>query len=127
MSGVEQPDIIGGLRRYLADRLAGVPVYASPPRDPPARFVLIDRVGGVRDLASDTPRITVEAWAPTKSSAYALCLEARAVIFNPMPPLPGGIRVLRRTEVGGPAHEPPTTSGWDRYRWSVELKHQLTR
>ena len=124
---MEQPDIIDGLRRYLAERLTGVPVYGFLPRDPPGRFVLIDRVGGTRGLAVDAPRITVEAWAPTKSSAYALCLEARAVIFNPMPPLPGGIRVIRRTEVGGPSNEPPTTSGWDRYRWTVEIRHQLTR
>ena len=124
---MEQPDIIDGLRRYLAERLAGVPVYAFLPRDPPDRFILIDRVGGTRGLAVDAPRITFEAWAPTKSSAYALCLEARAAIFNPMPPLPGGIRVIRRTEVGGPSHEPPTTSGWDRYRWTVEIRHQLTR
>ena len=77
---MEQPDIIDGLRRYLAERLAGVPVYGFLPRDPPGRFVLIDRVGGTRGLAVDAPRITVEAWAPTKSSAYALCLEARAAI-----------------------------------------------
>jgi len=75
---MEQPDIIDGLRRYLAERLAGVPVYGFLPRDPPGRFVLIDRVGGTRGLAVDAPRITVEAWAPTKSSAYAPSLAARA-------------------------------------------------
>lgn len=118
------PDIMDALRAHLADEL-GVPVYLQMPSTRPDVFLYLDRSGGTGKLSSDTATVTFEAWASSKMRAYTLAQNARDHMIRHLPPTVGGIRVVRRREYAGPSYQPPTVSGAFRYRWTVEVKHQL--
>ena len=117
-------DMIEALRAHL-EAVIGVPCCAQMPSPRPDRFLYLERVGGVRSLAVDHPRITVEAWAETKKGAYDLVQQVRDLIVIRLPPVIGGIRVIRHREDAGPSYEPTTMSGAYRYRVTVSIRHQL--
>lgn len=121
-------DIIDSLVEALAPILH-VPVVGQTPNPRPPKWVLIERSGGIGTLSSDEPMLTFEAWSDiSKKDASDLAQQARDWVTLTMPPvLPGGIRVTRRREIGGPSYQPPTASGSYRYRWTALIKHQRIR
>nr|WP_300338832.1 hypothetical protein [Actinomyces sp.] len=120
------PDFLEALRADVEQTL-GVPAYAQMPNPRPEVFVYLDRSGGPLGLSSDSPTITLEAWAASKYRAHTLAQRLRDHVVRRLPPLVGGIRVVSRREVTGLSYEPPAVSGAFRYRFTVQIKHQLTK
>lgn len=75
------PDVVGLTRTYLASVLAPVEVATRVPRDRPAEWVQIRRVGGTALEVRDVARLDVLAWAATEPRAYELGSQARAALW----------------------------------------------
>ena len=119
-------DMAGALRAYLEDRFK-TPTFVQLPASRPQTFVFIDRTGGGRlRLSSDTPHFTIEVWAPTKKRACDLAENIRYHVVRQLPPLIGGIRVIRHSESSPLVYTPTTAAGSFRYQFTVVIKHQLT-
>lgn len=119
-------DIIEAYRSDLEETF-GIPTFGESPAERPETFLLLERSGGGGKLSTDSPLITVEAWAPSKKAAHDLILEVRDYLMRRHPPLVGGVRVIRMEGLTGPSYEPPTTTGAFRYRWSFQSTHHLMK
>lgn len=119
-------DMLEALRAHL-EKETGVPAFNQRPSPRPDRFLYLERVGGVAGLCTDYPRITVEAWASTKKQACDLIYLICDHVVRRLPPVVGGIRVLRREVNAGPSYEPPTAAGAYRYRFTISVKHHLVK
>lgn len=116
----------GAIIDYLGAAL-GVPVVGQTPNPRPGTWVLVERAGGVTGgVNTDFPMMTAEAWAPTKGDASDLSHHVWRLLTRDLPPLVGGVRILRRVEVSGPSYQPAQSSGSYRYRCTVQIKHQIT-
>ena len=112
------PDAVQLVCDHLRTQLAPTPVVSRVPTTRPASFVKVERVGGVRrNLVTDEPTLTVEAWAATEQAAQDLCQLARAHIYA----MPGDGQVYRVTEIGGPVLLPDPLSDQPRYTFTVAL------
>jgi hypothetical protein len=116
------PDAEGLVIDYLRD-LLDVPVSGTVPNPRPGEFVTVRRLGGVRrNLVTDAPMLTVEAWAAGDVAAHDLAQLARAhvhamarasVLTEPA--------VYRVVEIAGPGHLPDPVSAQSRYVFTVEV------
>ena len=123
----ENDVITGELISYLQSGL-GVPVVGQTPNPRPPVWVLVERVGGVTGgVNADYPMVSVEAWADTKDEASEVAHHAWRLLTRDLPPLVGGVRVLRRVPVSGPSYQPAPSSGGYRYRCTVQIKHQIVK
>ena len=112
------PDAVELVCDHLRTLLAPTPVVSRVPTTRPATFVRVQRVGGVRrNLVTDEPTLTVEAWAATEQAAQDLSQLARAHIYA----MPGGGDVYRVTEIGGPVLLPDPLSDQPRYSFTVAV------
>ena len=116
-------DIVTALIDYLGP-VAGCPVVGQTPAARPSRWVLVERAGGTSTLSSDTPMVTVEVWADGKRPAQLLAEAVWNHLIRRMPPVIGGLRVVRRIPVSAPSYQPAPASGGYRYRMTVQVKHQ---
>lgn len=120
------PDVVEVLVGWLRDELElyalGATVVARIPNPRPARMVFVRRIGGVRrDIVTDEPTLTVEAWAPTDADAYDLCQAARTIVHDARGRVLSGVRVARVTELAGPASLPDPDSDLPRYTVTVTV------
>ncbi|AKY02181.1 tail terminator [Streptomyces phage SF1] len=108
------------LREQLVDREVRVPVGTRVPSPRPARFVRIERIGGLRlDRVTDRPRLDVHCWGASEEDAHDLAQLVRALLLA----IPGwrGAAAYDVAEVGGPNTLPDATSGQDRVALAVEI------
>lgn len=126
MKTVLFPDAAGLLTGHLADQLAAeaepVPVVTKIPKPRPEKFIRLRRTGGPRrDLVTDQPQVTIEAWAGTDEEAHDLAQLARAILSG----LPGttidGVAVYRVDELGGPVDLPDPDSAQSRYTFTIQV------
>lgn len=120
------PDIEDLLQQYLTAALAArgdtATVHISVPTTRPDRFVLVPRVGGIRqNLVVDAATIGVECWASTPGQAFGLVRLVRALLGSAAGTVVGGVQVYRVTEAGGPANLPDPLSQHARYILTVEV------
>lgn len=120
------PDTLGRVVEYLRAELAAehpglVVVGGDAPSPLPATLVKVTRVGGpTPHRALDLPILLVEAWAGTKSGAWELVRDARALLTRTGRHITG-LYVHRWEEVGGPADDPDPDTELARWRFSVQL------
>lgn len=83
------PDVVGLLVTYLTTELATagpgatpIPVQTRVPRDRPAEWVQIRRVGGSALTVRDVARVDLFAWAETEPRATELGHLARAAVWR---------------------------------------------
>lgn len=122
---VVMPDAVAVVTGYLRAALAvagePVPVVSRVPSPRPARFVRVERVGGMRQtVVSDRPRLDIHAWAETEAAAADLAELVRALV-HAIPGVRGGVPVYTVREVGGPQWLPDPESGCPRYAFAVEI------
>ena len=112
------PDAVQLVCDHLRAALTPTPVVSRVPTTRPASFVRVRRVGGVRrNLVTDEPTLTVEAWAASEQAAHDLSQLARAHIYA----MPGGGDVYRVTEFAGPALLPDPLSDQSRFTFTVSV------
>ena len=125
------PGVHDALTGPLITHLAGalrVPVVGQTPNPQPGAWMLVERVGGVTGgRNTDYPMVSIETWAPTKAEASELAHHAWRLLTRDLPPLIGGVRILRRVPVSGSSYQPVPSSGDYRYRCSVQIKHHVMK
>lgn len=104
----------------IIDHLAAtvpVPVVGRVPRDRPAQFVRVERLGGARQTrVTDAASVAVEAWAGTDTAAAQLLNTVRAHLTD----LEGALFGV--TEYGGPTRLPDPDSNMSRYTASFTIR-----
>lgn len=120
------PDAVDVVTGYLATELASraesAPVHSQIPSTRPSRFVLVRRVGGPRrDLVTDLPLLTVEAWGEDEGDAIDLLGLCRGLIGALRGSVQSGVTVYRVNEVGGPGWLPDPVSDHPRFTLTVEI------
>lgn len=123
---VVMPDAVYVLGSFLQAELPDygwdIPVRDRVPTTRPARFVVVRRVGGVaRNVVTDEPMVTVEAWAPTHQEAQDICALARALIHALPGTVQGSTPVYRITDVSGPQLLPDELSAQPRYTCTLQV------
>lgn len=115
--------VIDELRAALEERDNDAAVgHSAPNPRPPAGFVLVRRVGGLRrDLVTDEPMLVIEAWHPSAATAHDLIQTARLVVHAMHGRAVDGVPVYRVTEVSGPAFLPDPLSDQPRYTMTVQV------
>ena len=101
--------------QFLKARLA-VPVSANVPKDRPARFVTIERVGGILDTFRDLPQLAIQSWGESTADAASLADEVRTLLPR-LVSLPNVARVT----VGSTYNYPDMDSGQARYQTVCDL------
>ncbi|MEV5876985.1 hypothetical protein AB0L75_22640 [Streptomyces sp. NPDC052101] len=106
------------LRSALAAAGEPVPVVSRIPSPRPARFVRVERIGGLQQtVVSDRPRLDFHAWSETEADAHDLCALVRALV-GVVPGVRGGVTVYNATEVGGPQWLSDAPSSQPRYAFA---------
>lgn len=114
--------VTGYLRTEFGSRDESAPVHSRVPSTRPGRFVLVRRVGGPRrDLVSDLPLLTVEAWAQDEADAADLLNLCRGLLGAMRGSVQDGTTVYQVNEVGGPGWLPDPTSDHPRFTMTVEI------
>ena len=71
------------IKRLNADeeiKAAGLTAYGDVPKSRPARFIIVERVGGASGRIIDRPLIAVQIYAATRSEAMKLAETTRMVL-----------------------------------------------
>ncbi|HEX5541112.1 MAG TPA: hypothetical protein VFX60_06050 [Micromonospora sp.] len=110
------------LRARLVERGQNVPVSNRIPNPRPAKFVTIQRHGGITaTVVTDSPQVGIECWAPSDGDAHDLAQLCRALLNS----LPGqildGHTVYRVDEFAGPANLPDPVSAQPRYVLTLQI------
>lgn len=118
------PDAAAVVGAYLREQLAAygqpVQVVTRVPNPRPAKFVRIERIGGMqRDVVTDRPRLDVHCWGASEEDAHDLMQLARALLAD----IPGwhGATAYDVAEVGGPNVLPDAATSSPRYALAVEV------
>jgi hypothetical protein len=89
----------------------GVVVATRVPKQWPDLLIVVRRIGGPRrNLVTDEPLLSIEAWAPNEEDAVDLIEEARGLIHSLRGQTMDGVAVYRITEAAGPAMLPDPLS-----------------
>lgn len=123
---VRFPDAVALVCDYLRTALSGPPVGSRVPDPMPRVFVRVERIGGLRGLVTDRPRIDVEAWADTEAGAADLCEDARMYLLA-MSGKRGEATVSKVSEVSGPMWLPDASTGRPKYAFAVEFTMRGTQ
>lgn len=112
--------VVTYLRAGLVEHGQPVPVVTRVPNPRPARFVRIERIGGMQlDVVTDRPRLDVHCWGADEGDAWDLTQIVRALL--------GDVRGWRGAtaydvaEVGGPNLLPDSETSSPRYALAVEI------
>ncbi len=118
----ETPDVVRTIVDHLNDALTP-PVSSKTPNPRPTTFVTVRRTGGVMATrVSDGPQLTVECWAGSDISAFALAAEVRTLLHLMADGTNrDGVVIYRVVEFSGPAYQPDDASQQDRVRWTVQV------
>lgn len=104
------------------------PVGSKIPTDRPAEFLVIAAVGGTgRDLVTDSPTVTAEAYATTEKRARDMCAYAVAVAQAAARAGTLGGAVCYRLGVFSLPANLPNPLVPDRYRYTATLSADLRR
>jgi len=115
------PDAVEIACDYL-DSLVGEPVFSRVPNPRPPEFYTITRTGGVqRNIVTDEPQLTVEAWAQTDAEAQDMAQIARAYLHAAVGVVVNGTAIYRVDELAGPSNFPDPISGQPRYSQSFSV------
>lgn len=87
------------------------------PNTRPARFVQVDRVGGVSSRAHDFPIMTFTCWAPTRAAAAQLAADLQHVVLSAQALGDRHLKFVRT--VTDPVHDPDPVSRSPRYRFTI--------
>lgn len=117
------PDSVALIIDYLN---AGItpPVHHKIPNPRPATFVTVQRTGGPkRNLVTDEPQVTVEAWAATDVAAHDLAQTVRALLNDLGDNVRSldGVPVYRCEEISGPVDLPDPLSDQPRFSQSFSI------
>jgi len=100
----------------------GVTVFSRPQNPRPSEQVVIRRVGGTaRDLVTDAPLFTVEAWAQDDERAERLCNLARFALHSLPRSSSLGVPFYTVVEIAGPAFLPDPETDLPRYSCTVQV------
>lgn len=118
----DTPDTTAAVIAYLNAALTP-PVSSKTPNPRPASFVTVRRTGGVTQTrVSDAPQLTIECWAGSDITAFALAADVRKLLAEMADGTNrDGVIVYRVVEFSGPAYQPDTASLQDRVRWTVQV------
>lgn len=106
-------------RQALLDGLGGVPVVTLVPASRPAKFVLVQQLGGTRrNVVTDSVLIAVQAWALSQYEAERLNRESLGVLEAAGKA--EGIRKFVPYSVPGWMPDPDTNT--PRFQFSGELR-----
>lgn len=124
---IQFPDVEAALVTYLTAALAArgdtASVHVRIPKQRPARFVLVPRLGGTKaNLVADEPTIGFECWANTDLQASNLARLTRALVHALRGQTTAGVTFYRVTEFAGPANLPDPTSNQSRYVFTVAVQ-----
>lgn len=98
----------------------GVDTASEVPNPLPASFIQVMRVGGSHPTpVSERVMLTFLCWAPTKTAAEQLALDALAAVQ--LLRTVEGLRVKRCVVVGGVAESPDPDRASPRYQFTVTL------
>jgi hypothetical protein len=120
-------DLTGSLIVWLRTQITdGTEFAGRVPRDLPAKFVLVRRIGGPWEWpVTDVPTVGVECWAATESAAYLLAQQVRARIHSLQGGSVNGIPVYRVDEFAGPAWLPdPNHENHPRFVTTYSVRHR---
>lgn len=108
--------------KVLAGEL-DVPVYRVPPKNIPAAFVRVARVGGIaRNLVTDSALMSVSAYGKNPKDAAVLAARCRDVLWDARASRSGGAWVRWWREVSGPVYYPEPGVDRTRYQFTGELR-----
>ncbi len=120
MEAVSFPAVEAALVAFLGPQIAPVKAAMSVPKERPARFVKITRVGGRRSsLVHDEATVVFECWAESPYEAESLALRVRALVGSLDTPT-----VWYASEVGGPASFPDPETSSPRYQFTALIRSQ---
>lgn len=98
------------------------PVVNEVPAERPDEFVRVRRIGGQRrDLITDEPRLSIEAWAASVARAQDLAQLARTFVHAMQDGTTNGSPIYRVTEILGPAELPDPFSTSPRIAQTVQV------
>lgn len=102
----------------------GVPVFQTPPRDPPESYIRLARAGGVmRNRVTDSATMVISCYAADPAAAADLANRARATLVAHRGRPAGGTLVRWWVEMAGPAYYPdPDRTDRVRYQFTGELR-----
>lgn len=115
------PDVVGLTRTYLLAELTPLQVLTRVPRDRPAEWLQLRRIGGTATTVRDVARLDVIAWAETEPRATEIGLQARAAIWRLAGTADLGPVVYRVTEFMGPRNVDDDATGTPQMWLTVEL------
>jgi hypothetical protein len=110
-------------KALLSDALS-IPVYQTPPRTPPERYIRVARAGGVmRNRVTDAATMVISCYATDPADAADLANQARAALVAGRGHRAAGVLVRGWVEMGGPAYYPdPDRNDRVRYQFTGELR-----
>lgn len=121
------PDSVRLVAKWVNEGLvaAGRPEFAhvTVPKERPARWVKLTRMGGVRmpNGVYDKAIISVEAWAPSDRDAGELCQWVRARIEDLSYRKVDGFQCALVDELAGPQAFPDRDSNVPRYLYTTQV------
>lgn len=114
--------VIAAVTAGFAAQSETAPVVNEVPLERPEEFVRVRRIGGQRrDLITDEPRLSVEAWAPTVARAQDLAQLARTFIHSMEGTSVNGAPIYRVTEILGPTELPDPFSTVPRVAQTIQV------
>lgn len=114
--------VVGEVRSALAVPRPDVRVGGAVPNPRPARFVTVERVGGVRrNLVVDDAMLSIEAWSNRADDAHTILEFVRAITYRMVGKVFDGVTVYRVDDVGGVQHSPDPVSNQERYVMTLQV------
>lgn len=108
--------------RFDDDGLDDVPIVRRVPDPRPSRFVLIRRVGGIRQtLVSDAATLVFECWGDDEDQAHDLAQLVRMWVLDIGGYVDDEGPVYRATELAGPGRLPDPLSDQERYTFTASV------
>lgn len=114
------PDVEKLLMDYLAP-LVGVPVHTRVPRQRPATWLQVRRIGGPADIVRDRPRVDLIAWGSDDGAAHDLCMTARSSVHALKGTTVLGMACYQVEEFLGPTRRDDLDSGAARMWMTAQL------
>ena len=106
----------------IVDAATTAAVHQRVPDPRPAEFVLVRRVGGIRqNRVSDEATILIEAYSASEEEAHDLAQVARQAIHEARGQVVSGATIGRTAELSGPGNLPDPLSDQPRYVQTITV------